>query len=761
VRRLLRIVAWSGLAVVVLAGVIGLAVWRELTMDLPTASELLDYQPPTTTRVLAADGTPIGEFYVERRYLIPIADVPEHVRLAFLAAEDAGFYHHRGVDLPGIVRAVVANARQGEIVQGASTITQQVVKQLLLSSERSFERKGKEMILAVEVESKLTKDEIFYLYLNHIYFGSGCYGLAAAARQFFDTEPSGLSIAQAALLAGLPQAPSRYDPNRNPDAARGRQRYVLDRMLAAGFIDPEQYRAARAEPIAISRPKPVFWDAAPWYADYVRALLEQEYGSAFATLGLQVRTPVDLRLQRIADDVLVDGLRTIERQLGRGRTVRHLAPGEIDEFLERQGASRGRPGPQQAVVTSVGADGIRIRTPWESGVVPRRRDQSTAGAFRAGDVVWVNRGARGTDGATEFTFDTQPQIEGALVAIDPQSGEVKALVGGVDFRRSQFNRAVQARRQPGSAFKPFIYSAALDHGYTAATIVTDAPISLPDGRRGWWTPRNFSDRYMGAVPLRTALTHSLNTVSVRLALDIGIDPLRQYLRIFGFPSDFPRNFSLALGSSEVTLLDLTRAYGVFATLGSRFEPLFVSSVTDPSGRSVDFPGSHPHFERVLPPATAFVMTDMMRDVIESGTATVAKRLARPAAGKTGTTNESMDAWFIGFTPELLVGVWVGFDAERSLGRLTGGRAAAPIWTNFMERALADQPTRDFAQPEDVTLVRVDTATGLLAVGGRSSRMEAFVAGSEPVRKAALPETEPGGDGVPAVAGRATPEDSVE
>jgi penicillin-binding protein 1A len=375
-------------------------------------------------------------------------------------------------------------------------------------------------------------------------------------------------------------------------------------------------------------------------------------------------------------------------------------------------------------------------------------------------VVSVVPVSLGDDGVMRFALDTKPQIEGALVAIDPATGEVKALVGGVDFRRSQFNRAVQARRQPGSAFKPFIYAAALDHGYTAATIVTDAPISLPDGRRGSWSPKNFGDRYMGPVPLRTALIKSLNTVSVRLAIHVGIDKLRAYLRTFGFPTDFPRHLSLALGSSEVTLLDLTRAYGVFATLGSRFEPVFVTSVTDPNGRAVDFPGSHARFERVLHPATAFVVTDMMRGVVESGTATAAKKLERPAAGKTGTTNESMDAWFIGFTPELLVGVWVGFDAERSLGSLTGGRAATPIWTTFMQRALEGQPVRDFAPPEDVRLVKIDVQTGLLAVPGRSSRMEAFVAGSEPTRTAPPRAPEPDADDGPELAGSGARDDSV-
>ena len=666
VRVVLRVVTAAMITVVVIAGVAVFAIWRELTQDLPTVTELLDYRPPTATRVLAADGTPIGEFYVERRYLVPLARVPEQVRLAFLAAEDADFYRHPGFDLAAIARAAIANVRRGEIAQGASTITQQVVKQLLLSPERSVERKLKELILALELESKLTKDEIFYLYLNHIYFGGGAYGIAAASHAFFDTEPGSLSLAQAALLAGLPQAPSRYDPRRHPDAARRRQQYVLDRMQAVGFITPAEHAAARDESIAIGRRTPAAYDAAPWYAQHVRTLLEQEYGPAYATLGLQVQTAVDLRLQAAAEEAVRDGVHTIERRLGTGRRT------------GRTGVDASRPG-----------------------------------------------------------------LEGALIAIDPDSGEVKALVGGVDVDRSQFNRAVQARRQPGSAFKPLVYAAALDRGYTASTVVDDAPISLPDGRGGSWTPKNFDDIYMGRVPLRTALAKSLNTVSVRLALDVGIDRLRDCLRVFGFPTEFPRHLSLALGSSEVTLLDLTRAYAVFATLGQRFDPVFVTSVRDSNGTLRGFPGARPRFERVMSSGTAYVVTDMLEGVVESGTAREAKKLDRPAAGKTGTTNDSMDAWFIGFTPDLVVGVWVGFDAERSLGSYTGGRAAAPIWTAFMKRALEGRPIRDFAKPDDVTLVRVDTATGLLAVRGRTSRMQAFVAGTEPTRAAPPIATEPG------------------
>ena len=635
-RFVFRVVFLTILVVVVLATAASFAVWRELTQDLPDASELLDYRPPTATRVYAADGTLIGEFYVERRYLIPMDQVPLEVRRAFLAAEDADFYQHRGIDPQGIARAVYMNMSKGEIVQGASTITQQVVKQLLLSPERSFERKAKEMILALEIEAKLSKDQIFYLYLNHIYFGSGTYGIAAASNGFFGVPPSELTLPQAALLAGLPQAPSRYDPRRHFDEAIARQHYVLERMRIAGFITQQQYDEAIATPIVLAPPPEAVMDpAASWYVDQVRRLLEEEFGDEYAALGLQVTTAVDLKMQRAAEEALQKALAPMQKRLG---------------------------------------------------------------------------GKRGKKKGDDDTPDQSEFIEGALVAIDPENAQVKALVGGLDYQRSVFNRAVLARRQPGSSFKPFVYATAVDHGYTQDTVVLDAPISLPDGRGGSWTPKNFGNRYMGSVPLKVALTNSLNTVSVRLTLDVGVDQLRDHLRAFGFPTDFPRNLSLALGSSEVTLLDMVRAYGVFATLGKRFDPVFVTSVTDPNGNPVEFPGVRARYENVVSPRTAWIVSDMMRSVVERGTATAAKKLGRPAAGKTGTTNDSKDAWFVGFTPDLVTGVWVGFDADRTLGKATGGKLAAPIWTDFMAQALEGRPVRDLPIPEGVDLPGRPTPT---------------------------------------------------
>lgn len=717
---------------------VGFLTWREVTRDLPPVEQLLNYHPPVATRVFADDNTLIGEFFLERRYLIPIDRIPEVVKQAFMAAEDADFYKHRGVNPTSIVRAFVTNMSRQEVAQGGSTITQQVVKQLLLSPERSFERKAKEMILAIQLENKLSKEDILYLYLNQIYFGAGTHGIAAAARTFFDLDVSELSIAQAALLAGLPQAPSRYDPSRHPQSAIARQHYVLERMKTEHFITPEQYEAALTEPLAFSGRKPITYNAAPWYVEHVRRLLEERYGDAFAQLGLRVYTAVDLTMQKKGEQSLRDGLRRVEKAQGFRGAIRHLEDKKIDAYLTRSAIDRSPTDPQHAVVMKVGSKGLVVRSPWETGVVEMSGlafgDRTLPPSnFHPGDVISVEPGERGSDHVLRFALDQDPQVEGALVAIDPYSGYVKTLVGGVDFRRSQFNRATQAHRQPGSAFKPLIYAAAIDHGYTPASPVLDAPISLRVGGK-LWSPKNSSAKYYGRIQLRTALTYSLNTVSVRLVDDMGVQYVRDYLTMFDFPTMFPRNYSIALGASEVTPLDLTRAFGVFTTLGKRFDPIFITGVTDSTGNPLEFAGTRPHFVPVMNPATAYVMTNMLQSVVKKGTGTAALALGRPAAGKTGTTNENKDAWFVGFTPDLVTGVWVGYDAKKSLGSyFTGGHAATPIWTSFMKGALADRPVLDFPIPSGVTLMAVDSSSGMRAVSGRSSRMEVFVQGTEPTR----------------------------
>jgi penicillin-binding protein 1A len=744
-----RLVLWTAAAGALACGIGAFVIYREITADLPPVDQLVRYQPPVASRVYADDETLIGEFYLERRYLAALSRVPRHVRLAFLAAEDADFYRHAGVDPLSIARAMAANLLHSRVVQGGSTITQQVVKALLLTPERSYERKLKELILALRLEAKLDKDDILYLYLNQIYFGAGAYGIAAAARQFFDVDVEDLTLAQGALLAGLPQAPSRYDPQRHPHRAIARQHYVLDRMREEGFITAEEHAAARSEELVFARGRPASYHAAPWYVEHVRRLLEERYGGAAPyQLGLQIHTAVNLDLQRAAEQTLADGLRALDRRQGFRGPVRHLYDDKVEAFLRREAARR-RPDAGRAlgVVREVGRDGLRVRTAWEEGFLPvsalvwSDRPISTA-AFKRGDVIAVTVADEAQDGTVRFALDQEPQVEGALVAIDPYAGEVKAMVGGYDFRRSQFNRAVQARRQPGSAFKPLLYAAAIDHGYTAASIVLDAPISLPNGNQPPWVPRNFKDRYHGPTTLRYALNNSLNSVTVRVVDAIGIRRVLDYLPRFGLQGPLQRNLSIALGTAEVSPLELVRAYGVFATLGKRFEPIFVTRVTDLQGNPLEFGHTRPDFQRVMRPATAYVITSMLKTVVEQGTGRKAAALGRPVAGKTGTTNDTHDAWFIGYTPDLLAGVWVGFDSEQTLGpRETGGAAAAPVWAAFMEHALRGHPVVDFPVPDGVTFAQIDRASGLRAVAGGDAALEVFVAGTEPTQYARAAETE--------------------
>jgi penicillin-binding protein 1A len=737
-----RVVLWVSVAAVLAFGIAGFVLYREITGDLPPVDQLLKYQPPVATRIYADDGSLIGEFYTERRYLVPLDRVPNHVRLAFLAAEDAEFYRHRGVNPTSVLRALWANMSSNRVVQGGSTITQQVVKALLLTPERSLERKVKEAILAQRLEQKLTKDDILYLYLNQIYFGAGSYGIAAAAREFFDADVGELTIAQAALLAGLPQRPSDYDPQRRLPKALGRQRYVLGRMLEEGFITPAQHERALTEEIRIAPRRATTAIAAPWYVEHVRRLLEERYGgTAPYQLGLQVYTAVDPALDRAAQEALRAGLRQIDREQGFRGPLQRVEPSQIEAFLEQEADRTVDPSRVRAVVTEARAQGLVVRAPAARGLVPaaaltwgERRIAPTA--FKPGDVVALTVVDPSPTNA-RFALDQDPQVEGALIAIDPYTGQVKTMIGGYDVRRSQFNRAVQAHRQPGSAIKPLIYAAAIDKGYTSASIVLDAPIALDNGDQPAWMPRNYEDRYYGPVPLRMALARSLNTVTVRLVDNIGIGEVVRYLPRFGLRGPLPRNLSIALGSAEVTPLELVRAYGVFATLGKRFEPIFITRVTDLNGNPLEFGGTRPTFERVLSPSTAFVVTSMMQTVVQRGTGRKAAELDRPVAGKTGTTNDTHDAWFIGFTPDLLAGVWVGFDADRSLGpKQTGGRAAAPIWTAFMKAALEGRPVVDFPVPEDVVFTQVDRATGLRAIPGSDAELEVFRRGSEPQKYAA-------------------------
>lgn len=723
------------------------AVWREFSTGLPDVEALLDYNPPVATRVLAADGTVLGEFFVEKRYLTPIYKIPKAVQLAFLAAEDSTFYSHFGLDPIGIARAFITNTRSGATRQGGSTITQQVVKQLLLTPERSYERKLREAVLALRLESELTKSQILALYLNQIYLGDGAYGVQAASRAYFGKEVADLTLGEAALLAGLPQAPSRYSPTRHPERAKARQRYVLKRMVEEAYIDQAVADAALETPIRITRGIEEEEDLgpAPWFVEQIRRMLLERYGaSGTYRLGLTVETPLDPRVQAAAERALLGGIRTLDERQGYRGPLRRLENSEWRSLAAPPDAANPPaelpptgtrievvviPGPGGAARTPDG--GRHVRWAGGFGTIPRRGlawAAKSGATLQYGDILEAEVREEGARRWLELSGNNR--TEGALLAIDPNTGDVRAMIGGVDPRDSEFDRAIQARRQPGSAFKPLLFAAAMDRGYTPATIIQDAPVTYADRPGEPWSPRNFSKRFHGPTTLREALTKSRNVVAVKLVDAMGLPYLLDYLPRFGFSRPFAPNLSISLGTGEVSLLEMLTAYSAFARGGSIVEPRFITRIVDAHGNVVE---EVPTTARPgIAPETAYIVTSMMRGVIEHGTGRRA-RLERPAAGKTGTTNGQRDAWFLGFTPDLIAGVWVGYDRDKTLGRNeTGGRVAAPIWKEFMQSALAETPVHDFPVPPGIVVVPIEPATGARARPGDTGVvLEAFRRGSEP------------------------------
>jgi penicillin-binding protein 1A len=741
VRRLL--IGALAVAAFITAAVV-VFVYRQFMASLPPIQAAVDYQPPTTTQIFAADGTLIGEFYSQKRYLVPLDRIPPYVRQAFISAEDDAFYDHRGVDAQGILRAFINNVIAGGKVQGGSTITQQVVKTVLLTPQKSYERKLKEIILSTRLEQELSKDDILTLYLNHIYLGSGAYGVAAAANEYFGKDIADLNLPEAALLAGLPQAPSRYSPYRHWPDAKARQRYVLNRMYEEGYIDLATRNAAMTEPIAMSSRKGSF-QAAPHFVEHVRRILEEKYGrTVLYELGLRVHTTLDLRMQGLAEAALRRGIDRLTAERGGFHSAyRLMSHEERDNYLHLQEAAfKGLQRPEagfsyEALVTSVRGSSARVQVGPFAGdlVIPTSLSGKQAklglmDLIRA-RLIEDDEPATG-DGAgrpLRFEYDPGPLLEGALVAMEPTTGFVRALVGGYDFERSHFNRAVQARRQPGSSFKPLVYAAALDRSFTPASVIVDEPISYRDNGR-IWAPQNFDRKFHGPTSLREALTKSYNVVTVRLAERIGLNYLTEYLPRFGLEGPIPRNLSIALGTLEVTPMDLAVSYSTFANNGLRPTPVVITEISDAQGEVLE--RNEPQLVQVLSPTTAYQMTSMLQDVVRRGTGTAARGLEQPTAGKTGTTNDLEDAWFVGYTPQLLAVVWIGFDNKRPLGpKSTGGRISAPIWKEFMSGALEGVPEGRFPVPTGLRCVNIDSNTGTRAAAGGSPYLECFREGSEP------------------------------
>ena len=742
-----RLLLWSAVALLLClsAGLgAGLGAWFYISRDLPRIERLADYAPPAVTQVLAADGRLMAEYYRQRRYVIPLDQIPPHVIWAFVSAEDGDFFKHAGIDFWGILRAAVANLRAGRVVQGGSTITQQVARGLLLTPQRTIVRKLKEMVLAWRMEHYLTKREILYLYLNQIYLGHGAYGIQAAAQTYFGKDAKDLDLAEAALLAGLVQAPSRYSPIRHPRRARTRQVYVIQRMLADGHITRAQAKAALEEPMEVHLHRPAKVNA-PYYTEAVRQWLEERFGTTLLYQGgLTVHTACDPRLTAHGQEAIHRGLKELSRRHVFRGPLGRVSAEQLQAIRRRPVARSGfRPGQEtEAVVTSPdGQGGWWLRLGSARGrLTPQdlewiRRGHGGRPALKPGDVIRVRLVAYHAP-SRSWWLEIPPAAQAALLCLEAHTGKLRVIIGGRDFNQSQYNRALQARRQPGSAFKPFIYAAALDHpvmGLTPSSIIVDAPVVFDDpahpGRK--WKPKNYENRFFGPTTLRNALAHSRNVVTVKLLAQLGIRYTIDYARKFGFSSPLAPNLSLALGSSGLSLLELTRAYSVFANGGRLVDPVMVEKVLDRRGKVIY--QARPQVRQVISPQTAFLMTHLLRGVVEHGTGRRMKALGRPVAGKTGTTNDLRDAWFIGFTPRLVCGVWVGRDDNRPLGRReTGARAAGPIWLYFMQKALQDTPPQDFPVPPGVVFAKVDLDTGRpLPPGAEGGFFEAFRQGHEP------------------------------
>src|SRR5271169_4844717 len=769
-------------------GFVGVTIWY-FGRDLPDYQQLAHYQPPITTRVHAGDGRLLAEYATERRVFVPIQAIPKRVIDAFLSAEDKNFYSHHGIDPLSMVRAAITDVgrlRANRRPVGASTVTQQVAKNMLLTNEISIERKIKEVLLATRIEAALPKDRILELYLNEIYLGAGAYGVAAAALTYFDKSLDELTLDEAAFLAGLPKAPNRYNPARVPQAAHARRDWVLDRMVEDGAVPQAEAARAEAEPLEVHRRQEAEQVKAPYFAEEVRRDLLARYGEkVLYGAGLSVRTSLDARLQAASDKALRTGLIAYEHSHGgwRGAIARidpkgdwaaHLAalpvPGVATDVGWRL-AMVVRSEPDGAAIGFANGASGRIpfsemrwaRPRYENGSFgPRPR--GAADVVKPGDVVMVEpisasskAEASGTKPADLYTLCQVPEVSGALVAMDPHTGRVLAISGGFSFATSQFDRATQAKRQPGSSIKPFVYLTALDNGFTPSTLVVDAPISLPQGPGlPMWTPRNYvkqgqEAKYRGPTPLRVGLEQSLNAMTARLASIVGMEPIADTVESFGIMDHMPREYSMVLGAGETTLLRHTAAYAMLDNGGKRIIPTFIDRVQDRNGATIfradnrrcddcstiewqkqPMPIIPDTREQVADPGSAFQIVTMLQGVVERGTGTAVKAVGKPIAGKTGTTNDWRDAWFVGFTPDLAAGVYIGYDDPDSLGDdETGGHIAAPVFRDFMIAALKDAPATAFRTPPGMRLYRVSAATGLPVAGKEPAIYEAYKPGTEP------------------------------
>ena len=771
------------LVCVVLGAAGGIGIFWHFGQGLPDYQQLADYKPPTVTRIHAGDGRMLAEFTRQKRVFVPFDAIPKRVVKAFMSAEDKDFYSHSGIDFRGIARAILINLKRigsGQRLVGASTITQQVAKNFLLTNEVSFDRKFKEAILAIRIEKVLSKDRILELYLNEIYLGQGAYGVAAAALNYFDRPLDELTIPEVAYIAGLPKAPNNYHPTRKYGAAKIRRDYVIGRMLKDGYITQAEADTARNEPLIVRDRTGASVAQADYFVEEVRRELIDRFGEdELYGGGLSVRTTLDSRLQEIADRVLQNGLIAYDRRHGWRGPLGRLNGKEgwsdaITEFPMPIGLDEAVPRWEKAVVLEIKTDkaivglegedigfiplsALKWARPWLKGERLGPRVKNPGDVLKLLDVVLVEamgpdkKGNPAPDGAFDLRQD--PKISGGIVALDPHTGRVLAMSGGFSYARSQFNRVTQATRQPGSAFKPFVYLAALDNGFTPSSIVLDAPFVMEQGSgQPLWKPRNYTKRFYGPSPLRLGIEKSRNLMTVRLAQVIGMEKIVEYAKQFGIVKNMPNMLSMSLGAAETTLLNITTAYAMLVNGGKRITPTLIDRIQDRNGKTtfrhetrpcprcagIEWDGEYAPVipdtrEQVADPRSAYQVVSMLHGVVQRGTGIRIRAVGKPLGGKTGTTNDSVDAWFIGFSPDLAVGVFGGFDQPRSLGRReTGSSVAVPIFRDFMKEALLDKPPIPFRIPTGLRLVRVNSKTGKRARrGDRRVILEAFKAGTEP------------------------------
>ncbi|MGZ3494362.1 MAG: penicillin-binding protein 1A, partial [Thermodesulfobacteriota bacterium] len=719
----------------------------------------------------------IGKFLMDNRIPIPYGQIPKQLVNAFVAAEDAEFFHHKGVDYKGILRAIFKNLLARRFVQGGSTITQQVTKTFFLTPKRSLLRKLKEVAYAFGLERDLTKEEILTLYLNNIYLGNGAYGVDAAAESYFNKRVEQLNLAESAMMAGLVKAPSHYSPVSNLKKAKDRQAYVLTRMTELGLISREQKEKAQRTPLKIQPRESAYFSKAPYFTEFIRHQVERRYGKEkLYEEGLRIYTSLDLSFQRAAQGSVETGLRELDKRQGFRGPLRTLSSNEVKGLLNRKKGPL-TPLPQNEILEGVilsKDDSKKFYNVWvedRKGILPYpemswalnvkpsvsykpQRVKTPGDLLNPGDVIHVHAREVKKDLPLLLTLEQEPLAQGALLCLDPKTGYVRAMVGGRDFSESQFNRAISSRRQPGSAFKPVIYAAALEKGYTPSTILMDSPIeySDPDGET-YWAPKNYDKGYMGPITFRNALAHSRNVVTVKILEDIGVGFALKFIKRLGIESPIKRDLSIALGTSGVSMMELTSAFAVFANGGEKIKPIFIKKIVTMRGEVLEENSSYTATEmedkeeesetsetpapvlkeRAISPQNAFIMTHLLEGVVQHGTGQRAKVLGRPVAGKTGTSSDYSDAWFVGYTPSVLAGAWVGFDDKTSLGKNeTGARAALPIWISFMNQALKNTPVETPQPPSGIKFIRVNIETGLPSDGDSSGTiLEAFIDGSLP------------------------------